>query len=55
MTQAPVAKKPTQVVKPTPVASTAAQESSPEHLKRAASPSTLDKAESMDHLPPAGK
>ncbi|KFO64483.1 Coiled-coil and C2 domain-containing protein 1B, partial [Corvus brachyrhynchos] len=53
LTQAPVAKKPTQVVKPTPVPSAAAQESSPEHLKRAASPSTLDKAESMDHLPPA--
>ncbi|XP_053806289.1 coiled-coil and C2 domain-containing protein 1B isoform X2 [Vidua chalybeata] len=51
--QAPVAKKPTQVVKPIPVPSAAAQESSPEHLKRAASPSTLDKAESMDHLPPA--
>ncbi|NXH38926.1 C2D1B protein, partial [Dicaeum eximium] len=51
--QAPVAKKPTQVVKPTPVPSAAAQESSPEHLKRAASPSTLDKAESMDHFPPA--
>ncbi|KAL9845474.1 coiled-coil and C2 domain-containing protein 1B isoform 1-T2 [Geothlypis trichas] len=51
--QAPVAKKPTQVVKPTPVPSAAAQESSPEHLKRAASPSSLDKAESMDHLPPA--
>ncbi|NXD40343.1 C2D1B protein, partial [Copsychus sechellarum] len=51
--QAPVAKKPTQVVKPTPVPSAAARESSPEHLKRAASPSTLDKAESMDHLPPA--
>uniref|UniRef100_A0A8C3XEK1 Coiled-coil and C2 domain-containing protein 1B n=1 Tax=Cyanoderma ruficeps TaxID=181631 RepID=A0A8C3XEK1_9PASS len=51
--QAPVAKKPTQVVKPTPVPCAAAQESSPEHLKRAASPSTLDKAESMDHLPPA--
>ncbi|NXO72212.1 C2D1B protein, partial [Phainopepla nitens] len=49
--QAPVAKKPTQVVKPVP--SAVAQESSPEHLKRAASPSTLDKAESMDHLPPA--
>ncbi|NWV50737.1 C2D1B protein, partial [Daphoenositta chrysoptera] len=53
LTQAPVAKKPTQVVKPTPVPSAAAQESSPEHLKRAASPSTLDKAESMDHLSPA--
>lgn len=51
--QAPVAKKPTQVVKPTPVPSALAQESSPEHLKRAASPSSLDKAESMDHLPPA--
>ncbi|NXO23741.1 C2D1B protein, partial [Cisticola juncidis] len=51
--QAPVAKKPTQVVRPTPVPSAAAQESSPEHLKRAASPSTLDKAEPMDHLPPA--
>ncbi|XP_064521297.1 coiled-coil and C2 domain-containing protein 1B [Pseudopipra pipra] len=57
--QAPVAKKPaqlpgkpTQVVKPIPV-SAAAEESSPEHLKRAASPSTLDKAESLDHLPPA--
>ncbi|NWU14809.1 C2D1B protein, partial [Cephalopterus ornatus] len=57
--QAPVAKKPaqlpgkpTQVVKPLPV-SAAAEESSPEHLKRAASPSTLDKAESLDHLPPA--
>ncbi|NXY61666.1 C2D1B protein, partial [Callaeas wilsoni] len=54
-TQAPVAKKPTQVVKPTPVPSAVAQESSPEHLKRAASPSTLDKAESMDHLPPAAR
>ncbi|NWY38213.1 C2D1B protein, partial [Sylvia atricapilla] len=43
--QAPVAKKPTQVVKPTPIPRAAAQESSPEHLKRAASPSTLDKAE----------
>ncbi|NXE86199.1 C2D1B protein, partial [Menura novaehollandiae] len=53
LTQAPVAKKPTQVVKPSPIPPAAAQESSPEHLKRAASPSTLDKAESMDHLPPA--
>ncbi|NXY00868.1 C2D1B protein, partial [Pteruthius melanotis] len=44
LTQAPVAKKPTQVVKPTPVPA-AAQESFPEHLKRAASPSSLDKAE----------
>ncbi|NWT19356.1 C2D1B protein, partial [Vireo altiloquus] len=44
LTQAPVAKKPTQVVKPTPVPA-AAQEGFPEHLKRAASPSTLDKAE----------
>ncbi|NXF82974.1 C2D1B protein, partial [Sclerurus mexicanus] len=58
--QAPVAKKPaqlpgkpTQVVKPIAVPCSAAQESSPEHLKRAASPSTLDKAEAMDHLPPA--
>ncbi|NXT68429.1 C2D1B protein, partial [Chaetops frenatus] len=51
--QAPVAKKPVQVVKPTPVPSSVAQESSPEHLKRAASPSTLDKPESMDHVPPA--
>ncbi|NXP33168.1 C2D1B protein, partial [Leiothrix lutea] len=51
--QAPVAKKPTQVVKPTPVPSAAAQESSPEHLKQAASPSTQDKAESVDHFPPA--
>ncbi|XP_050162279.1 coiled-coil and C2 domain-containing protein 1B isoform X2 [Myiozetetes cayanensis] len=56
--QAPVAKKPaqlpgkpTQVVKPIPVS--AVEESSPEHLKRAASPSTLHKAESLDHLPPA--
>ncbi|NXU90350.1 C2D1B protein, partial [Xiphorhynchus elegans] len=58
--QAPVAKKPaqlpgkpTQVVKPIAVPCSAAQESSPEHLKRAASPATLDKAEAMDHLPPA--
>ncbi|NWS43411.1 C2D1B protein, partial [Probosciger aterrimus] len=31
----------------------AGEESSPEHVKRASSPSTLHKAESMDHLPPA--
>ncbi|XP_009285642.1 PREDICTED: coiled-coil and C2 domain-containing protein 1B [Aptenodytes forsteri] len=60
LTQAPVAKKPaqlpgkpTQVVKPITVPSAVAEEeSSPEHVKRATSPSTLDKAESMDHLPP---
>ncbi|NXU30313.1 C2D1B protein, partial [Thalassarche chlororhynchos] len=33
----------------------AEEESSPEHVKRATSPSTLDKAESMDHLPPAAR
>ncbi|KFP20779.1 Coiled-coil and C2 domain-containing protein 1B, partial [Egretta garzetta] len=63
LTQAPVAKKPaqlpgkpTQVVKPITVPSAAAEEeSSPEHVKRAASPSTLDKAESMDHLPLAAR
>lgn len=63
MTQAPVAKKPaqlpgkpTQVVKPITVPSAVAEEeSSHEHVKRVTSPSTLDKAESMDHLPPAGK
>ncbi|XP_009075984.1 PREDICTED: coiled-coil and C2 domain-containing protein 1B [Acanthisitta chloris] len=60
LAQAPVAKKavqlpgkPTQVVKPITAPSAAAEESSPEHVKRAASPSTLDKADSMDHLPPA--
>ncbi|NWW72852.1 C2D1B protein, partial [Climacteris rufus] len=53
LTQAPIAKKPTQVVKPIAVPSAAAQDGSPEHLKRAASPSTMHKAESMDHLPPA--
>ncbi|KFQ49881.1 Coiled-coil and C2 domain-containing protein 1B, partial [Nestor notabilis] len=31
----------------------AREESSPEHVKRASSPSTLHKTESMDHLPPA--
>ncbi|KAM6342763.1 coiled-coil and C2 domain-containing protein 1B isoform 1-T3 [Alca torda] len=63
LTQAPVAKKPaqlpgkpTQVVKPITVPSAVAEEeSSPEHVKRATSPSTLDKAESMDHLPPAAR
>ncbi|NWV17373.1 C2D1B protein, partial [Origma solitaria] len=50
LTQAPVAKKPTQVVKPTPVPSAAAQESSPEHPKQAASPSTLGKAEALEFL-----
>ncbi|KAM6199290.1 coiled-coil and C2 domain-containing protein 1B [Sarcoramphus papa] len=63
LTQAPVAKKPaqlpgkpTQVVKPITVPSAVAEEeSSPEHVKRAASPSTLDKAESVDHLPPAAR
>ncbi|NXN73781.1 C2D1B protein, partial [Himantopus himantopus] len=56
LTQAPVAKKPaqlpgkpTQVVKPITVPSAVAEEeSSPEHVKRATSASTLDKAESMD-------
>ncbi|KAM9620588.1 coiled-coil and C2 domain-containing protein 1B isoform 1-T5 [Morphnus guianensis] len=63
LTQAPVAKKPaqlpgkpTQVVKPITVPSAVAEEeSSPEHVKRATSPSTLDKAESMDHLPLAAR
>lgn len=63
LTQAPVAKKPaqlpgkpTQVVKPITVPSAVAEEeSSREHVKRATSPSTLDKAESMDHLPPAAR
>ncbi|NWI32846.1 C2D1B protein, partial [Sula dactylatra] len=63
LTQAPVAKKPaqlpgkpTQVVKPITVPSAVAEEeSSPEHVKRATSPSILDKAESMDHLPPAAR
>ncbi|NWQ94870.1 C2D1B protein, partial [Burhinus bistriatus] len=63
LTQAPVAKKPaqlpgkpTQVVKPITVPSAVAEEeSSPELLKRATSPSTLDKAESMDHLAPAAR
>ncbi|NXK22917.1 C2D1B protein, partial [Arenaria interpres] len=63
LTQAPVAKKPaqlpgkpTQVVKPITVPSAVAEEeSSPEHVKRATSPSTQDKAESMDHLPPAAR
>ncbi|XP_009560248.2 coiled-coil and C2 domain-containing protein 1B [Cuculus canorus] len=63
LTQAPVAKKPaelpgkpTQVVKPITIPSAIAEEeSSPEHAKRATSPSTLDKAESMDRLPPAAK
>ncbi|NXU74786.1 C2D1B protein, partial [Oreotrochilus melanogaster] len=61
LTQAPVAKKPaqlpgkpTQVVKPITVPSAVAEEeSSPEHLKQAASPSTLGKTESVDHLPAA--
>ncbi|XP_010002325.1 PREDICTED: coiled-coil and C2 domain-containing protein 1B [Chaetura pelagica] len=63
LTQAPVAKKPaqlpgkpTQVVKPITVPSAVAEEeSSPERLKQATSPSTLDKAESMDHLPAAAR
>uniref|UniRef100_A0A8C3B8P5 Coiled-coil and C2 domain-containing protein 1B n=1 Tax=Cairina moschata TaxID=8855 RepID=A0A8C3B8P5_CAIMO len=63
LTQAPVAKKPaqlpgkpTQVVKPITVPSAVAEEeSSPEHVKQATSPSTLDKAESVDHLPPAAR
>ncbi|NXP15275.1 C2D1B protein, partial [Thinocorus orbignyianus] len=63
LTQAPVAKKPaqlpgkpTQVVKPITVPSAVAEEeSSPEHVKRATSSSALDKAESMDHLPPAAR
>ncbi|KAM4654837.1 coiled-coil and C2 domain-containing protein 1B [Amazona ochrocephala] len=61
LAQAPVAKKPaqlpgkpTQVVKPITVPSAVAgEETSPERMKRASSPSTLHKAESMDHLPPA--
>ncbi|KAM6414865.1 coiled-coil and C2 domain-containing protein 1B [Rhynochetos jubatus] len=63
LTQAPVAKKPaelpgkpTQVVKPiTGPSAVAEEESSPEHAKRATSPSTLGKAESVDHLPPAAR
>ncbi|NXC45214.1 C2D1B protein, partial [Penelope pileata] len=63
LTQAPVAKKPaqlpgkpTQVVKPITVPSAVAEEeSSPEHAKQATSPSSLGKAESMDHLPPAAR
>ncbi|XP_009976359.1 PREDICTED: coiled-coil and C2 domain-containing protein 1B [Tauraco erythrolophus] len=63
LTQAPVAKKPaqlpgkpTQVVKPITVPSAVAEEeSSPENVKLATSPSTLDKAEAMDHLPPAAR
>ncbi|KFV58020.1 Coiled-coil and C2 domain-containing protein 1B, partial [Tyto alba] len=63
LTQAPVAKKPaqlpgkpTQVVKPITVPSAVAEEeSSLEHVKRATSPSALDKAESVDHLPPAAR
>ncbi|XP_010154361.1 PREDICTED: coiled-coil and C2 domain-containing protein 1B [Eurypyga helias] len=63
LTQAPVAKKPaelpgkpTQVVKPmTGPSAVAEEESSPEHAKRATSPSSLDKAESADHLPPAAR
>ncbi|XP_065511460.1 coiled-coil and C2 domain-containing protein 1B [Caloenas nicobarica] len=63
LTQAPVAKKPaqlpgkpTQVVRPITVPSAAAgQESSPERGERAASPSALDKAESVDQLPQAAR
>lgn len=33
----------------------AEEESSPECVKQVTSPSSPDKAESMDHLPPAGK
>ncbi|KAM9280637.1 coiled-coil and C2 domain-containing protein 1B isoform 2-T3 [Cariama cristata] len=63
LTQAPVAKKPTQlpgkptqVVKPITVPSAVAEEeSSPEHVKQTSSPSTLDKAESMDCLPLAAR
>ncbi|NXL85552.1 C2D1B protein, partial [Alectura lathami] len=63
LTQAPVAKKPaqlpgkpTQVVKPITVPSAVAEkESSPEHTKQATSPSTLGKAEAVDHLPPAAR
>ncbi|OPJ77085.1 coiled-coil and C2 domain-containing protein 1B [Patagioenas fasciata monilis] len=63
LTQAPVAKKPaqlpgkpTQVVRPITVPSAmAGQESSPERGERAASPFTLDKAESVDQLPPAAR
>ncbi|XP_035188760.1 coiled-coil and C2 domain-containing protein 1B [Oxyura jamaicensis] len=63
LTQAPVAKKPaqlpgkpTQVVKPITVPSAVAEEeSSPERVKQATSPSTRDKAESENHLPPAAR
>ncbi|XP_052521687.1 coiled-coil and C2 domain-containing protein 1B [Tympanuchus pallidicinctus] len=63
LTQAPVAKKPaqlpgkpTQVVKPITVPSAVAEEeSSPECVKQVASPSSPDKAESLDHLPPAAR
>nr|XP_009938054.1 PREDICTED: coiled-coil and C2 domain-containing protein 1B [Opisthocomus hoazin] len=63
LTQAPVAKKPaqlpgkpTQAVKPITVPSAVAEEeSSPEHVQRAPSPATPDKAGSMDHLPPAAR
>ncbi|XP_064372280.1 coiled-coil and C2 domain-containing protein 1B isoform X2 [Dromaius novaehollandiae] len=63
LTQAPVAKKPTQlpgkptqVVKPMPVPSVVArEESSPEHVKKSTSPSTPDKAVSVDHLPSAAR
>ncbi|XP_010714422.1 coiled-coil and C2 domain-containing protein 1B [Meleagris gallopavo] len=63
LTQAPVAKKPaqlpgkpTQVVKPITVPSAVAEEeSSPECVKQVASPSSPDKAEPVDHLPPAAR
>nr|XP_009681537.1 PREDICTED: coiled-coil and C2 domain-containing protein 1B isoform X2 [Struthio camelus australis] len=63
LTQAPVAKKPaqlpgkpTQVVKPITVPSAVAEEeSSPEHVKKSTSPSTPDKAASVDHLSSAAR
>ncbi|XP_072199926.1 coiled-coil and C2 domain-containing protein 1B [Excalfactoria chinensis] len=63
LTQAPVAKKPaqlpgkpTQVVKPITVPSAVAEEeSSPGCVKQVTSPSSPDKAESVDHLPPAAR
>ncbi|XP_019356849.1 PREDICTED: coiled-coil and C2 domain-containing protein 1B isoform X1 [Gavialis gangeticus] len=65
-TQAPVAKKPaqlpekpTQIVKPIMVPFAGARESSPEHMKRAMSPSTpakaLGKDGSVEHLSPSAR
>ncbi|KAM8805755.1 coiled-coil and C2 domain-containing protein 1B [Eudromia elegans] len=63
LTQAPVAKKPTQlpgkptqVVKPFTVPPAAAEEEgSPKHMKKSPAPSTPDKTVSEDHLPPSAK